>query len=147
MVNPYLTPGSQPIAKQRGEYKFTPLFVLLYFYPLLPVAGAYLAWGLSTVALERMSVAYRDYPETLAILFCGYTGGITLLIAPLIVPFGVWVAVWRPFWLRFNAGRLAHNAVDVTRWFLSLGGFCAVVAIVCLLFCYDPAGVLTWFLD
>ena len=141
MVNPYLTPGSQPIAKQRGEYKFTPLFVLLYFYPLLPVAGAYLAWGLSTVALERMSVAYRDYPETLAILFCGYTGGITLLIAPLIVPFGVWVAVWRPF------GYVSTPDVSLTMRLMSLGGFCAVVAIVCLLFCYDPAGVLTWFLD
>ena len=87
MLNPYLTPGSQPIAKQRREYRFTFLPFLLYFYPLLPVAGAYLAWGLSALALGRMPVAYRDYPENLAILICGYTGGITLLIARIVLPF------------------------------------------------------------
>jgi len=140
-VNPYLTPGSQSIAKRGGGFRFTFLTVLLYCYPLLPVAGAYLAWGLSAVALGRTPVAYRDYPENLAILVCGYTGGITLMIAPLVLPFGFWIAVWRPF------GCVATPDVSVTARFISLGVFCAVVAIVWLLFCYDPWGVLTWFLD
>ncbi len=141
MLNPYLTPGSQPIAKQRREYRFTFLSFLLYFYPLLPVAGAYLAWGLSALALGRMPVAYRDYPENLAILICGYTGGVTLLIAPIVLPFGFWVAFRRPF------ACVSTPDVSVTTRVVSLGVFCAVVAIVCLLFYYDPAGVLTWFLD
>ena len=128
-------------ATWRGVYKSGLLAVFLYFYPLLPVGGVYLAWGLSALALGRIPVAFRDYPENPAVLICAYTGAVTLLMAPFVLPFGFYIAFWRPF------GFVSTSEVSLTTRLTSLGAFCAVIAIVCLLFRYDPGGVLTWFFD
>ena len=141
MVNPYLTPASQTVATRRGAYKSGLLAVFLYFYPLLPVGGVYMAWGVSALALGRIPVAFRDYPENPAVLICAYTGAVTLLMAPFVLPFGFYIAFWRPF------GFVSTSEASLTTRLTSLGAFCAVIAIVCLLFRYDPGGVLTWFFD
>lgn len=141
MANPYQAPSTKPITTLHSGRRFVSLSVLLYVYPLLPVAWAYSAWGLSAIALGRIPVPFRDYPVNLAILVCGYTAASTFLISPVVVPFGFWIAISRPFgWIS------TPNVLVVTR-VASLGVFCALLAVVCLVFRYDPGGALTWFFD
>ncbi len=138
-INPYRSPETVFIARRVPASKVLLRFV--YFYPALVVSFIYIAWGLSSLALGRAPRPYRDYPDNVLISFFEYGAFLMILLVPIAIPGGMFVAFRYPFG---NTARInATGRVRVMSLMFSLMLTFGAWTLIRL----DPWRVVDWYMD
>lgn len=138
-INPYRSPEAVFIARRAATN--TALLRFVYFYPALVVSFIYIAWGLSSLALGRAPRPYRDYPDNVLISFFEYGAFLMILLVPIAIPGGMFVAFRYPFGntSRFNATGRVRVVSLMFSLMLTFGAWSLIRL--------DPWRVMDWYMD